>query len=349
MTRFLELKESFLTYLVHNKGRSPRTSEAYGLALDRLAAFADSLARDPLKLTADELVVFAGVWLHKQGVEARARRPYVAAVRTFFRWCAASRHLVADPAIALPYPRAGTRLPTLITLENAEKLMWAPDFTTLEGVRDAAILAILAGAGLRASGIVRLNESNLISDNVDAKPRLFLRIIEKGNKERRVPLPHEADLLLRMYLDHHALKAIDRNLEGGDRVLFVSLGNQRVARHDYHGEKRRLSRRSIFKIVRRYGKQAGIPEEQQHPHALRHLYGTELAEEGVDIIVRQRLMGHASPSSTEIYDHTAMRKQARAVDQANPLAKMRTPVTDVLARLRDAAGGPRRGGDGTGG
>ncbi|MGD9954384.1 MAG: tyrosine-type recombinase/integrase [Burkholderiales bacterium] len=330
--RFETLVDSFLEHLVSGRGRSPRTAEAYRLALQRLRAFAGE--RDPLELREEDLQVFCGPWLHKQGIQALARRPYVAAVRTFYRHCAARREIRQDPARTIPYPKTGFRLPGVMTLANAEKLMWAPDFTTFMGVRDAAMIAMMAGAGLRVGGLVGLNESAIISDQVEGEPRLFLRVVEKGNKERRVPLPAEADLLVRMYLDHPELEKIDRTLADGDRVLFVSTRSRSVAACDYRGEARRMNRRNVGLILKRYGEKAGIPGEQLHPHALRHLFGTELAEGDVDLIVRQRLMGHADAKSTRIYDHTALRRLVREVDRANPLAKMRTPVTELLAKLK---------------
>ena len=121
----------------------------------------------------------------------------------------------------------------------------------------------------------------------------------------------------------------------GDQVLFVSTRNRTVPPHEYHGERRRLRRQAVVAMVKRHGK--GIPEEQLHPHALRHLYGTELREDDVDLITRQRLMGHADPKTTAIYDHLAMRKVTRDVDRANPLAKIRTPASDLLKQLKGEA------------
>ena len=87
-------------------------------------------------------------------------------------------------------------------------------------------------------------------------------------------------------------------------------------------------------MIGRYGRDQGIPEEQLHPHAMRHLFGTELAESEIDLLVRQQLLGHQDPKSTRIYDHTAIRRLVRQVDRGNPLGKMRTPTSDILKRLK---------------
>lgn len=331
---FFDLIEAFLAFKVSNRGRSSRTADIYRLALHRLAEFFDG--RDPLEASDDELLTFTGPWLHKRGLIAESRRPYVAAVREFYRWAKEQKHVKGNPAAGIPYPNAGRKLPKVMTLANAERLLWGPDFSTFEGVRDGAMLSVLLGCGLRASGIVRLNEGDVISDQVDGKIRLALKIVEKGGKERRVPVPPEADLLLRLYLEHPDLQQIDRALKGGDKVLFISLMNRTCPPHEYHGERRRMNRRAVLEMVKRYGRRAGIPEGQIHPHAMRHLFGTELAESDVDLLTRQKLMGHADPKSTEIYTHTAMRKLAREADRGNPLAKINTPVSELLRKLAGA-------------
>ena len=129
------------------------------------------------------------------------------------------------------------------------------------------------------------------------------------------------------------LKKINRDLDKGDRVLFVSVRNRNVRAHEYHGEKRRLNSRSIASMIEKHGRAAGIPREELNPHAMRHLFGTELAEHDVDLLKRQTLLGHVSPSSTEIYTHLALRSLAKVVDKANPLQRINTPVSDIKREM----------------
>jgi integrase/recombinase XerD len=331
----LDLIPQFLDFKRHNSGRSNRTIQVYQLALDRLNSFLEESGHAWNSATHDELLLFTGIWLYRKGLkDPLSRRPMVSAVREFYRW-AATRGLVANnPAAAIPYPRTGRKLPRVLTLANAERLMWGPDFGTFEGVRDGAMLGLLIGCGLRVSGLVGLNQGQILQEVVDGRPRLVLNVIEKGNKQRRLPVPEQADLLLRLYLEHPDLKEIDRLLPSGDRVLFVSVRNRSVPEHEYRGENRRLGRGAVLAMIKKHGQVQGIPEDQLHPHALRHLYGTELREDEVDLITRQRLMGHADPKTTEIYDHLALRKVTRDVDRANPLAKMRTPASDLLRQIK---------------
>lgn len=321
----------FLTFKQHNQGRSARTIGAYGDVLLRLQGFLGG--REIITATADELEMFCGPWLHKQGVLAIARRPYIAAIREFFKWALHGKRIHDNPGAQLTYPKSGRKLPRSMSLTSAERLMWGPDFSTFMGVRDAAILSVLIGCGLRISGLTGLNQGNLIHVEHAGQVRMVIKVREKGDKERLLPVPREAELVLRLYLEHPDLKEIDRTLPDGDQVLFVSLANRNIEPHAYIGEARRLSDRSIRDMIRKYGEAAGIPVAQLHPHAMRHLFGTELAEADVDLLVRQDLMGHEDAKHTKIYTHLATRKKLEEVDRGGPLAKMKSPVSELLARL----------------
>lgn len=327
--------DAWMEYMRMNQNRSPRTLEAYSLAMARLIEFMQG--RPILEATGDELDMFCGLWLHKKGVVARSRKPYISAVRGFFQWCRERGLIDGNVAQALEHPRTGRSLPNVITLANAERLMCAPDLGTFKGIRDSAILHVLLGAGLRVSGLVALNEGDLYRDTLNGRSRMYLRTLEKGDKERLVPLPREAEAILLVYLGHEELADIDRdtvNRKGrADKVLFVSTRNSTVAEHAYRGEERRLSRQSVHDIVQGYGLPLGIPAQQLHPHAMRHLFGTELTEGDVPTISVQNLMGHADPKSTAIYTELSIRKKSRIVDEHSPLAKMRTPVSELLKRL----------------
>lgn len=327
--------DDWLTYMEANRGRAMRTIEAYRAALMRLKEF---MAGKPLiEADADELEVFCGLWLHKKGVIARSRMPYISAVKGFYAWLKAKGNVKGNAAKELVHPITGVPLPRTITLANAEKLMWAPDMGTFVGIRDAAIMSLLIGCGLRVSGLTALNESNLQMMEIECVPRLTIRVTEKGNRERIMPVPREAEALLRVYLGHEDLAAIDRSFKGKDgrqdKVLFVTTKHPLLKEHEFIGESRRLSRAGVHALIQRHGIKAGIPEGELHPHAMRHLFGTELLENDTSMLAIQELMGHADPKSTAVYAQLAMRKKMATIDRAAPLSKMRTPVSELLKRL----------------
>lgn len=327
--------DDWLAYMETTRGRTLRTIETYRAALQRLREF---MAGKPLvEAEPIELETFCGLWLHKKGVIARSRKPYISAVRGFYAWMASSRRLQRNVAKDLVHPMTGRPLPRSISLANAERLMWAPDMSTFIGIRDATILSLLIGCGLRVSGLVGLNQSDLQTMEIECQPRLTVRTTEKGARERRMPVPHEAAMLLKVYLEHEELAAIDRAIPTragpDDKVLFVSVRSTRYGPDEHRGEKRRLTRKAIRDLIQRYGKKVGIPADELHPHAMRHLFGTELMEEDTPMLTMQELLGHADPKSTAIYVRLAMGKKMSAIDKAAPLAKMRTPVSDLLRRL----------------
>lgn len=344
--RFAELVLAWSQWLQHNRGRAAITVTKYAGHLDKLARWCSDppddpkrqpSCADPLALSAGDLETFAGLHAHALGLTPRARRPLVSALRGFYAWCESCGHLPSNPAANLPQPKAGRRMPRAATLQDLERLLMAPGLEDLAGYRDTALIAMLAGVGGRVSGLCGLTERSLVwSEDMPGAPRLTVRLREKGDKERLMPVPDEAAMLLRAYLEHAELARIDRALPDGDRVVFVSLRAPSIPPHDYHGERRRISRGGVQDIILRHAKRVGVPIEHAHPHALRHLYGTELAEDDVDLLQRQALLGHADPATTGIYSEMAQRKLRQVVDRSNPLAKIRAPLLDTVREIRRA-------------
>lgn len=331
------LARDWLLWLRANKGCSTRTVEAYGLAARRLRDF---LGPDRSLLQAEraELEGFCGPWLHKQGVVANSRKPYISALKGLYAWLHHRELIKRDIGAEIAHPEAGRPLPHAISLKNAERMMWTPDLGTLLGLRDATIMALLIGCGMRVSGLVGCNQEDVETIEIKGQPRLQIRLLEKGGKGRLVPVPRDAEMLLRVYLDHPELKALDRATtcpRSGRpaRVLLVATQPGATPADQWHGERLRMSRQAVWRMIQRRGMRLQIPPEQLHPHAFRHLFGTELAEDDVDLLRRQALMGHADPKSTQIYTHLAARRKFEDVDRAGPLAKMKTPVSEVLKRL----------------
>jgi len=329
----MDLIEQYLEWKQFNQGRSIGTCVKYRCYLKRLS---DSLPGELVDAEKEQLEAFVGIDAHKEGLAPKSRRAMVAAIRGFYSWLLREKKISVNPASIIEYPTAGNKLPIAASLNTAEKLLMAPDLNTLKGVRDAAILAVLIGGGLRISGLCRLNESHMLwFKEADGSERLVLKVTEKGNKERLLPMTSEARLLIRAYLGHPDLKYIDRTLNDSDKVLFVSFRNRTIPEYDYHGERRRLSARSIHDMIQLYGKQQGLPVNQLHPHAMRHLFGTELAESDMDLLKSQTLLGHSDPKTSAIYMKLAIRKLAKVVDIASPLRKIKTPVSELAQHIEN--------------
>lgn len=330
------LIDRWLEFKAHNQGRASYTVYYYRLILLKLRDYLATQGMTLVSVDAESLENYVGPYLHKQAIRPISRRVPVSAIRGFYGWLTQRKIIDDNPAAGLSPPNAGRPLPKAMRLSDAEKLLMEPGINSFIGLRDTAMIAILIGCGCRVSGLVALNEGDLLwSQSKVGTERLDIRFTEKGKKQRIVPVPLETSLLIRAYLGHPDLERIDRTLYSGDQVLFVATQRHcSVPEHAFFGEARRLKKNTVQAMISAYGESAGIHKSYCHPHALRHLYGAELAEESVDLLERQALLGHATPKTTEIYSHLATRKLREIVDKSNPMSKLRGPSHDLASKLR---------------
>ena len=286
----------YLDFLTAQKGLSPNTIKAYQADLNRLGA---ALARGrPLESAtpADLLRV-----LQRMRIEARSPRSvarWVVAVKGFFAYLVGESVVEQDPAANLDSPRIWRSLPKVLTADEVEALLKSPDRGDPRGVRDAAMMEVLYATGLRVSELLRLHLGDL---HLDAG---YVRCWGKGSKERVVPLGGEADATLQRYL----AEARPRMLAGQRTdVVFV---NSRA---------KPLTRQGFWKMIKRYGAQAGI-RTTLSPHVVRHSFATHLLENGADLRAVQIMLGHADISTTQIYTHVNRERLRRLYDDFHPRA-----------------------------
>ena len=330
-----KLIEDWLTWKVRNENCADSTIYKYRGYLERLKHYLqDSHQCLMLDCKEKHLTDFTGRFLHSQKVSPSSRHVVIASLKSFYSWCHSQRLIESDPSTCLVYPKLGRKVPTQLGLSNAEKLLMEPDIDTFTGLRDAAMLSLLMGCGVRVSGLCGLNQGDLFWFEHEGRQRLAIKVTEKGGHERELPVPHEAMLLLQAYLGHEGLDGIDRTLSDGDQVLFVSVRNRRVPEFDYRGEHRRINQKSIWKMIQRYGESAGLPAELCHPHAMRHMLGAEMMEDDANILQIQAVLGHADPKTSEIYAKMARRKLTQLLDKTNPLGKINTRVSLLVDELK---------------
>ncbi|WP_235225389.1 tyrosine-type recombinase/integrase [Vibrio sp. ER1A] len=330
-TSELDHIDEFVNWKRDSENCSQRTVNKYRKLLEQLSEYMKNGYKEA---SLADLERFSGGWLHHKGYSAASRKVAVAAVRGFYQYLHKRRIIDRNPAADLVYPKIGRRLPRYMELHSAEKLLLQPDLDSFSGLRDSAILSLMIGCGFRVGGVSELNESSLMWYQYEGADRLAIRVLEKGERERIVPVPCEAMLLLQAYLGHSDLTSMDRLLADGDQVLFVNVRNRHIPEWEHRGEARRISTRAIDRMIKKYALAAGVPEEHAHPHALRHLFGTELAESDMNTLQIQALMGHADPKTSAIYAHIAKRKLTQLQDSSNPLGKMNTPVTALMNEMK---------------
>jgi integrase/recombinase XerD len=288
--------EGFLALLAAR--RAPRTVEAYRRDLATLAAW---LGHSPATATTDELERYVAEQ-RAQGLAATTIARRAAAVRTFFRHQQMLGARADNPAAALPLPTRTRRLPRTLSPSEAERLIDAAAGTTPRSLRDAALVELLYGAGLRVGEAVGLERSG-----VDLEQRL-VRCIGKGGKERVVPVGRAAVEALRLYLargrpflDARHRPELFLNARGGA-----------------------LTRAGAFLILRKLAEKAGLEPGRVHPHLLRHSFATHLLEGGADLRSVQEMLGHADLATTELYTHVSDSRRRALYFQAHPHARRGT-------------------------
>ena len=290
--------KEYLGYLAVERGSSGNTVEAYGRDLSRYVGWlADRGVRDPEDVTRglveEHVAALVDVGLAPASVE-RA----VSAVKGLHRFMVADGICEAFPTSDLPLPSKPERLPDVISVDDAERLLDQPFPQTPAGLRDHAILEVLYGCGLRASELTGLDERAVLLDEG------LLRVFGKGDKERVVPVLGAAAQALEAYLER------GRGALAGRRPTQAVFLNVRGGR---------ISRQSVHAIVEKYGRVAGI--KGLHPHTLRHSFATHLLEGGADLRVVQELLGHSNVATTQLYTHVDRTHIRRVYLAAHPRAR----------------------------
>ncbi len=271
--------EPFRDYLGLERGLAPRTLQAYTCDLRRLVRFLRSRGADsPGDVSPQDLREFV-FWLKDQGLQATSIRRNVAAVRAYFRFLAGEGILSVDPSDRIESPRAWRRLPTVLSVEEVERLLDAPDPEHPLSPRDRALLELAYATGVRVSELitVRVNDLDLEEG--------FVTVTGKGSKRRGIPVGRRAKTALEAYL-REARPGFDRG--AGKGALFLSAAG------------RPLSRMGAWKIIRRHVQAAGIAKRVT-PHTLRHTFATHLLQGGADLAAVQEMLGHADISTTQLY------------------------------------------------
>ncbi len=293
----------------------------------RVAGVARDLVRDYVAWLLEQRTLSAG---RRAGQAGHARGSVVrslAALRSFARYLVGSGQLPDAPLWAARSrlmrrytPRTARRLPDVLSTAEAGRLVEAPAppaeadaHASALALRDAALLELLYSAGLRVSEATGLDLASLRLEEG------AVRVLGKGAKERQALVGAPAVERLRAYL------------ATGRPVLVTARSGQAVFVGERGG---RLGPRAVQAMVRRYAAAAGLREDI-HPHTLRHSFATHLLDGGADLRVVQELLGHSSPTATQVYTHVSQQEARRTYLAAHPLARGDAPA-DSPEPLEDA-------------
>lgn len=275
------LSQSFLEWLTVELGLRPNTIKAYARDLRKFSLFLEERGISSLKAArADDIVDFLSQEKEKGRAVTTIGRSLVA-LKMFYRFLLLEGLISRDIASTLDSPRMWRKLPEVLEAGEVERLLAAPEAKGELGYRDRALLEVLYATGARAQEVADLTLSAV---NLDYG---YARCTGKGEKERIVPLGKPAISAIKEYLKEGRPKLVRGRSE---QWLFLSRTG------------RKLNRETIWRLVKKYGRLAGI-KKPLSPHTLRHSFATHLLAGGANLRVVQEMLGHATIATTQIYTH----------------------------------------------
>ena len=291
-----DLINDFLESLEIEKGRSTKTTENYGLYLARFLElitqdFPDGATIKPADLTPEilrkyrlRLNRFDDNQNHER-LSALTQSYHLIALRGFLKYLAKRGIKSLDPSL-VDLPRAAKKQVTFLHFDEVERLLSEIPIDTETGLRDRAIIELLFSGGLRVSELCNLNR-----DSINLTRREFM-VRGKGKKDRPIFIDQTTA--------EHIEEYLNARTDSLPALFLNNSSNQNIP--DTSGNFRRLSPRSIERIIQKYARLAGITKHVT-PHTLRHSFATDLLMNGADIRSVQSLLGHANIATTQIYTH----------------------------------------------
>jgi site-specific recombinase XerD len=299
--RLSELKRQFLEYIEIERGRSIKTVVNYNRYIDKFIEFAGDIS--PESIT-DNIFREYRLFLNRQTIKQnngkklyqrdgrsetlkkRTQNYYLIALRAYLKFANRIGIKTMSPE-RIELAKVGERSLDLISREDLNKIMEAPDINTIKGLRDKAILELLFSTGLRVSELCSLpRDINLKVDELSVRG--------KGEKVRVVFISEVAKKALKNYLDKR---------DDMSDALFVQVDSPikkiGMKLNEISGA---LTSRSVERIIKFYAIKAGISKKVT-PHVLRHIFATDLLSNGADLRSVQTMLGHANIATTQIYTH----------------------------------------------
>jgi integrase/recombinase XerD len=317
--------EEFLSWLEVERGRSPRTLDAYRRDL---VAY-ESTVRARGGTTGMEDATAADVAAHVAALRTSHTSASIAralsSIRGFHRFCVEEGLRADDPTVDLPSVSVTDLLPKALSEEETEGLLGTVVGTGPSVLRDRALLEVLYGTGARVSEVVALDLGDVAGAIDDGSwaheggggDPAFVRVLGKGGKERVVPLGRLARGALVGWLSGEGRPLLEPRRwrrRSDAEALFLNVRGSRLTRVGAYG------------VVKKYAVRAGLADRVS-PHVLRHSCATHMLGRGADVRVVQELLGHASIATTQRYTKVSPEHLRRAYEAAHPRAGTRDGVT----------------------
>lgn len=287
--------EDFVAYLKDVKQKSQNTVASYQRDLIKMDDYLKKKGISAIRsVTENDLKEFLS-WMKEQNLKDSTVSRSVASIKAFFQFLSKKGDISGDVSENLKAPKIEKVLPEYLTVEETSKLLNQPDVKTVKGLRDKSMLELLYATGIRVTELI-----NLELEDLDFKTdQLHCHV--KG-RERFIPFGSQAREALLKYLETARKELVE---EQKNKLLFTNLTGES------------MSRQGFWKIMKAYGKKAGIDKEIT-PHTLRHSFAVHLLENGADLKNVQRMLGHSDISTTQVYTKLSANPVREEYTKAHP-------------------------------
>ncbi|HNX90630.1 MAG TPA: site-specific tyrosine recombinase XerD [Candidatus Omnitrophota bacterium] len=292
-----DLIDQFIYFMEVERGMSSNTTMAYRRDLNKFFSYLKTTDRDISSVRRDDLQDFL-LSLKDKKMSTTSIARHLAALKTFWKFLVTERILNDNVAATVETPKIWKTVPDVLNREEVEQLLAAPSAQKRSEMRDRAILELMYATGLRVSEVSALKTRDI------NKELGIVRCFGKGGKERIVPIGNIAINAVAKYVNGARVKQYERFQ---DDHLFLSRSGKRI------------SRQSIWKMIRKYAKESGI-RKNITPHTLRHSFATHLLEGGAELRGVQEMLGHADIATTQVYTHVNKDKLRKIHEKFHPRA-----------------------------
>lgn len=294
-----EAVNRFLEMMSAERGASANTLEAYGRDVEEFLTYCGGLALK--EISRDDVGDFVQ-YLGREGRSPKTVARKLSAVREFFKFLYTEKDIKDNPAADVLTPKQEKPLPKFLSEDEIKRLIVAAkECSGPKGRQMTAMLELMYASGLRVSELVSLPENCI---NFDRR-QVFVR--GKGSKERVVPVAPAAIQAVFDYLEQR-----DCFIREGRRSIWLFPSKSSRSGH--------ISRDTFFKRLKELAVKAGIYPSRVTPHVLRHSFATHLLNHNADLRSVQKMLGHESINTTEIYTHILSDKLLETVQKLHPLA-----------------------------
>ena len=291
----------FLEMMSAERGAAQNTLEAYGRDVSQFLDFCGNVSFK--NISADDIADFVQYLSREERFSSKTVARKISAVREFFKFLYTDNIIKENPALDILTPKQQKPLPKFLTQEEIKQLILAAQTGETPALRRMSVmLELMYACGLRVSELVSLPENCINFD----KRQILVR--GKGSKERIIPVAPQA---IQAVLDYFSYR--DYFIKGGRKSIWLFPSKISSSGH--------ITRDAFFKHLKDIAVRAGISPQKVTPHVLRHSFATHLLNHDVDLRSVQKMLGHESINTTEIYTHIISDKLIKTVQKLHPLAQ----------------------------